>query len=334
MTENTHRDGLVSIGDLSRSTGVPVRTLRFYCDEGILESRRSSGGHRLFDPATAVDRVLLLRRLRAFGLGLPAIVDVLAGRTSITDAVAAEPAALDTELGVLAWRRASLRAVEDAAPTQHAARLEWLAAVQDRRHAQDRLIAFWRRLLAPLPTAIFDEFVAMNLPHLPADPPPEHLVAYAELVARVTDPALSVAMAGQLWRTDPRGIRDKCALVTAVAEVCETVDPLVAAHRRPGPGPELDRFIEAHATARGERDTPRLRRRLLDNATDNHHGIHRYWTLTTEITGATTSGAVQSWLYRALLRWADDCAGNEDRSRADPRGSARTSPTRRKVPEQ
>ncbi|WP_159843617.1 MerR family transcriptional regulator [Nocardia sp. CY41] len=313
MTENTCRDGLVSIGELSRATGVPVRTLRFYCDEGILEARRSSGGHRLFDPATAVDRVLLLRRLRALGLGLSAIIDVLAGRTSITEAVAAERAALDSELGVLAWRRASLRAVEDAAPTERAARLEWLAAVQDRRHAQDRLVAFWRRLLAPLPTAIFDAFVAMNIPHLPADPPSEHLAAYAELAARVSDPALSVAMAGQLWRTDPRGIHDKRALVTAVAEVCETVDPLVTAHRRPGPGPELDRFIDAHATARGERDTPRLRRRLLDNATDNHPGIHRYWTLTTEITGATTSGAAQYWLYRALLRWDSDYTGKKRR---------------------
>ncbi|UGT67315.1 MerR family transcriptional regulator [Nocardia gipuzkoensis] len=308
MTENTHRDGLVSIGELSRSTGVPVRTLRFYCDEGILEAERSTGGHRLFDSVSAVDRVLLLRRLRTLGLSLSAITDVLSGDTSIAAAVAAERAALNTELRTLAWRRASLLAVEDAPPAERTARLELLAAVQDRHHAHDRLVKFWRRLLAPLPSAIFDGFVAMNIPDLPADPPPRQVVAYAELTARITDPALTAAMSRQLWRTDPTGIHDKRALVTGVAEVCETVDALVAARCAPHPGPELDQFVDVHATARRERDTPRLRHRLLHDAVDTHPAIHRYWELTTEITGTTTSGAAQYWLYRALARGTDPAA--------------------------
>ncbi|MGY1945986.1 MerR family transcriptional regulator [Nocardia asiatica] len=308
MTENTRRDGLVTIGELSRSTGVPVRTLRFYCDDGILEAKRSTGGHRLFDPASAVDRVLLLRRLRALGLSLSAITDVLSGVASIADAVAAERAALDTELRTLGWRRASLRAVEDAPPAERAARLQLLAAVQDRDQARDRLVQFWQRLLTPLPSGIFDGFVAMNIPDLTADPPPRQVVAYAELTAAITDPALSTAMSRQLWRTDPTGIHDKRALVIGVAEVCETVDALVAARCAPRPGAELDQFVDVHATARRERDTPRLRRRLLDDATDTHPVIRRYWQLTTELTGTTTSGGAQYWLYRALARWSDPAA--------------------------
>lgn len=85
VTENTRRDGLVSIGELSRRTGVPVRTVRFYCDEGILESHRSTGGHRLFDPATTVDQLNLVRRLRTLGLGLHAIIAVLTDTMSIAD---------------------------------------------------------------------------------------------------------------------------------------------------------------------------------------------------------------------------------------------------------
>ncbi|MGK8523777.1 MerR family transcriptional regulator [Nocardia asteroides] len=305
MTENTHRDGLVSIGQLSRSTGVPVRTLRFYCDEGILESQRSTGGHRLFDPVTARDRVLLVRRLRALGLSLHTITGVLTGRASIAEAVAAERAALDTELAVLAWRRASLRALEDAAPADRAARLELLAAVQDRRRTSNGLVRFWRGLLAPLPPVIFDGFVAMNIPDLPSDPDPRHLLAYAELADHITDPALRTALSRQLWRAAPSAIGDKRALLTVVAGVCESVDPLIAARCPPRPGPELDRFVDAHAAARGERDTPHLRRRLLDDATDTDPRIHRYWTLTARITGATTTGAAQYWLYRALARWAD-----------------------------
>ncbi|MEV5835665.1 MerR family transcriptional regulator [Nocardia sp. NPDC052112] len=303
MTENTRRDGLVSIGELSRATGVPVRTLRFYCDNGVLESRRSGGGHRLFDSSTAVDQVLLVRRLRTLGLSLPAIIEVLTGTLSITDAITAERAALDTELGVLSWRRASLRAVEDAPPTERAARLELLAAVQDRHRAHESLVTFWRKLLAPLPSTTFDAFVEMNIPRLPADPTPHHIVAFAELTTHLTDPACTAAMSRQLWRTNPTRIHDKLALVVGVAEACAAVATLGAAP--PHPGPELDRFIHAHATARRDHDTPSLRHQLLDNAPDNDPRIHRYWNLTTEITGTTTAGSALDWLDRALTQWAD-----------------------------
>ncbi|WP_373281250.1 MerR family transcriptional regulator [Nocardia testacea] len=38
---------------MARTTGLTVRTIRFYCDEGILESQRSAGGHRMFDADSA-----------------------------------------------------------------------------------------------------------------------------------------------------------------------------------------------------------------------------------------------------------------------------------------
>lgn len=105
VTEDTEGGAALGIGDLARLTGVPVRTIRFYCDTGILEPRRSAGGHRRFGPS-AVDRLGLVRRLRRLGLGLPAIADVLTGERSVAEAVAAERAALDVELAALAWRRA------------------------------------------------------------------------------------------------------------------------------------------------------------------------------------------------------------------------------------
>lgn len=302
VTDNTRLPGLVSIGELSRRTGLSVRTIRFYCDEGLLESHRSVGGHRLFDPATAVDRLQLVRRLRTLGLGLPAINAVLTETTSLADAVAAERAAVDTELGALTWRRAALVAVEDAPPAQRAARVELLAAVGDRRGAQDSLVAFWRRVLTPISPGLFDGFIAMNIPAPPTDPTPSQVLAYAELATAVTDPALTAAMKAQLWRHDPTGIRDKRALLAGVAEACEVVEPLVVAHIEPRPGAELDRFLTAHAAARRVRPTAEFRRRLLHSTDDTDPRIRRYWTLTTEITGTTTTGAAQDWLYRALSR--------------------------------
>ncbi|WP_435592950.1 MerR family transcriptional regulator [Nocardia sp. bgisy118] len=302
MTENTRRDGLVSIGMLSQKTGVPVRTLRFYCDEGILQPHRSSGGHRLFDPVTTVDRVLLVRRLRGLGLSLTTIVGVLTDAVSITEAVAAERTALDTELGALRWRRASLVAVEDAPPMRRAARLALLATVHDRHTAYDGLVGFWRRLLAPLPSDMFDGFVGMNIPAPPTDPTPRQVVAYAELVTVTSDPAAAPAMSRQLWRPDPTGIHDKRELLTGVAEACAIAGPLVVGHVEPRPGAELDQFLAAHATARRERDTPRFRQRMLHGGNDTDPRIHRYWKLTTDITGETTAGAAHYWLYRALER--------------------------------
>ncbi len=75
----------LGIGELARRTGVPVRTIRFYCDEGVLEPVRTAGGHRRFDGA-AIDRLTLVRRLRGLGLGLRPITDVLAGRCSLDEA--------------------------------------------------------------------------------------------------------------------------------------------------------------------------------------------------------------------------------------------------------
>ncbi|MEU2257045.1 MerR family transcriptional regulator [Nocardia xishanensis] len=302
MTENTRRDGLVGIGELSRRTGVPVRTLRFYCDEGILEPRRSSGGHRLFDPVTTVDQVLLVRRLRGLGLSLTAIAGVLTDAMSISEAVSAERAALDTELGALRWRRASLVAVEDAAPTRRAARLTLLSSVHDRHAAFDSLVALWRRLLAPLPSDMFDGFVAMNIPEPPAEPTARQVVAYAELVTVTADPASTRAMSRQLWRPGPADVHDKRVLLTGVAEACGAAGPLVVARVQPRSGAELDQFLAAHAAARRRRDTPRFRQRILHGGNDTDPRIHRYWKLTTEITGETTAGAAHYWLYRALER--------------------------------
>ncbi|QBS46438.1 MerR family transcriptional regulator [Nocardia sp. CS682] len=291
----------MSIGELARRTGVPVRTIRFYCDSGILEYRRTGGGHRIFDSPAAVDRLLLVRRLRALGLPLPAIVGVLNGAESLGAVAAAERATLDAELDALRWRRATLFALECAPPGEHTRRLELLAAVQDRSSIIDSAVAFWRPILGPLPREQFDSFIDMNLPTLPSDPAPNRLVAYAELTALTTDPRVKTAMTQQIWRSERGSIGDRRQLVTAVADVCEIVAPLVATGERPRPGAELDQYVHAHAAARRQRDTPRFRRALLTGTADTDPLLHHYWHLTAEITGTeATAGAIHYWLSDAL----------------------------------
>jgi DNA-binding transcriptional MerR regulator len=297
------RDTALGIGDLAALTGVPVRTVRFYCDEGLLDSGRSAGGHRRFAPA-AVERLDLVRRLRGLGLGLPAIAAVLAEERSIAEVVAAERAALDVVGAALAWRRASLAAVEAAAPAERAARLELLAAAHDRRAARDALVSFWRRLfIAPLPAEFVDMFLEVSVPLPPADPTPRQVVAYAEMVALAGDRTLMHRMQARA-RVNLEWITDEAELLTGIGAACELAHPLLLAGRRPEPGEALDRFVAAYAGGQRRRDTPGFRKELLTTATvDRDPRLRRYWRLVGEVTGQpVTVGLAQAWLVDALER--------------------------------
>ncbi|WP_297628913.1 MerR family transcriptional regulator [Nocardia sp.] len=291
----------MSIGKLARTTGLPVRTIRFYCDAGILESHRSAGGHRMFDADSATQRLLLVRQLRSLGLGLRSIVEVLHDQRSISEVIAAESAQLDIEFRSLTWRRASLRAVEAADPTERPHRLALLAAAQDGPAVHDAIAGFWRRIFAAMTPPQFDGYVAMSIPEPPVDPSVSQVVAYAELADLVTHPELYTAVWQQIWRTQPDLIRDRRGLFTDLKDACIDVMALVSKGVQPHAGAGLDRFVDAHAAARGEQDSPQFRERLLVDATDTDHRIHRYWALTAQLFGApATVGHAHSWLYNAL----------------------------------
>lgn len=292
--------GTLGIGELAQLTGVPVRTIRFYCDEGILASERSTGGHRRFD-AAAVDQLSLLRRLRGLGLSLPAITDVLTGRRSVAEVVAAERTALDVEMAALAWRHASLRAVETAAPAERAARLDLLAAVEDGRSAHDALVSFWRRTIAaPISEELATAIITMSVPDAPSDPTPTQVVAYAEMVRLTADRSLTRQLLYRA-REERQVIADEATLLTGMAEAFELAEPLLLAGQRPGPGRALDHFVEAHAAVRNTRDTPGFRRQLVGRvAVHRDPRVRRYWHLMTEVTGEHNPGVVQAWLLDAL----------------------------------
>ena len=102
---------LYTIGQVARRVGVPARTIRFWCDAGILApTDRSAGGYRRYD-ATAVARLDMVRTLRDLGLSLDEIRAVLRGRTTVAELASAHVAALDAQIRVLRLRRAVLRTV-------------------------------------------------------------------------------------------------------------------------------------------------------------------------------------------------------------------------------
>ncbi|SPL89079.1 MerR-family transcriptional regulator [[Actinomadura] parvosata subsp. kistnae] len=297
------REETLGIGELARLTGVPVRTIRFYCDEGIIASVRSTGNHRRFDGA-AVERLALIRRLRGLGLGLASIAQVLTGERSIADAVSAERAALDERLAELAWRRASLRAVEEAGPGERTGRLELLAAVEDAGAARERLLRFWRQqMVSPVSDGVYAAFLSMAVPQPPADPTPLQVVAYAELVHLAGDRSLTSGLRARAL-ANARTIGDEDTLMHGVGEAVTLAAPCVLAGDPPREGPELDRFVAAHATVRRSIDTPAFRRELLGRvAADRDPRVRRYWRLVGEVSGErATIGTMLAWLTDSLER--------------------------------
>lgn len=60
------------IGELARRTGASPRSLRHYEDQGLIGSRRTSGGHREYDEETQ-ERVDRVRCLLSAGLNIATI---------------------------------------------------------------------------------------------------------------------------------------------------------------------------------------------------------------------------------------------------------------------
>jgi len=112
QTGGMENDGsLLSIGELARRTGLPVRTIRFWSDAGVLPpAARTETGRRLYEAACA-DQAELVATLRELGLGLADVRRVLAGQASIAEVAAAHRDALDAQVRVLQMRRAAMAAV-------------------------------------------------------------------------------------------------------------------------------------------------------------------------------------------------------------------------------
>ncbi|MEU9150619.1 MerR family transcriptional regulator [Streptomyces sp. NPDC048417] len=64
------------IGELASRTGVSIRSLRYYEDQGLLTSSRSASGQRHYREEE-VERVAFIQRLYAAGLSSRTIADLL-----------------------------------------------------------------------------------------------------------------------------------------------------------------------------------------------------------------------------------------------------------------
>lgn len=80
----TQASGSMTIGAVADRTGLAVSAVRFYADQGLIESERASSGHRRF-PRSVIRRISFIRICQKLGYSLEEITLQLAslpeGRT-------------------------------------------------------------------------------------------------------------------------------------------------------------------------------------------------------------------------------------------------------------
>ncbi|HVW42934.1 MAG TPA: MerR family transcriptional regulator [Amycolatopsis sp.] len=177
-----------TIGELARRTGLPVKTIRFYSDEGLLPpTDRTPSGYRLYD-TRSLARLELIKTLRELGVGLADVALVLADEVTVPRIAARHIEALDEQIRRLRLRRAVLRAVVKRVSEPEEVRLmNKLASMSDEERTR-LLDEFWAGMTDGLD--VDPEFYAgmrSAKPALPDDPTPEQLEAWVEFAELIQD---------------------------------------------------------------------------------------------------------------------------------------------------
>lgn len=199
---------LHTIGEVAEMTGVPIKTIRYYADAGVLPpASTTEARYRLYSPRE-IWRLELVRTLRYVGFGLDEIKRILAGNVDVATAISWQLEALEGQLAHLAHMRDLLRQAQ-AARADDARSLAILHALGQTmtRSADER----GRFLAEKLGVAIggeatsapwVEQFVRTARQHLPATPTPEQAATWGELIALLDDPdfaAASRAHAAPFW---------------------------------------------------------------------------------------------------------------------------------------
>ncbi|QTE02370.1 zinc-responsive transcriptional regulator [Streptomyces cyanogenus] len=287
-----------------------MKSVRFYSDRGLLpEASRSGGGHRRYGPE-ALERLRLIRSLRALDLPLPEVRRVLqdegvAGRV-LEGVVAGRLRELGSELRTLRWREAALRLVGECPPAERAERLRLIGTVS-MPPSTAPLARFWRAWLpARMPARATAAFLEVAVPQPPEEPDPAQVLAFARLHAMTTAPCPGTPQPRpEVHRV--AGARGAAVLYEGLAEAYELAGPQLRRARDPHPGEALDAYVAAYASAFGSRDTREFRRLLAPRLAAEPR-LDRYWELTAAVLTPPgsrpepTPGTADDWLRAALER--------------------------------
>ncbi|MFC8494082.1 MerR family transcriptional regulator [Streptomyces sp. NPDC057235] len=289
---------LLTIGRLAHRTGLPIRTLRFWSNEGAVPPvDRSAGGYRLYD-AESVARVELVRTLRELGLGLDEACRVLSGRITVAEVADAHVAALDAQIRSLKVRRAVLATVAKRGSTVEETtltnRLAQLSAVERKQIIDE----FKEEVFSGLDDPRLRDRVRTYSIELPDDPTPEQIDAWIELAELVRDPGFRARLRTwmELNTPLPGQSRPPGASIWWTRQVVQAV----AKVRKDGMTPDEPAAGEVLSELFGDADRAAVLRGLEAGI---EAGAERYRRLVARVRGQDSSPDATEeleWLVRAL----------------------------------
>ncbi|MFI9163121.1 helix-turn-helix domain-containing protein [Kitasatospora aureofaciens] len=304
---------LYSIGELSRRTGLPVRTIRFYSDSGVVApTTRSPAGYRLYD-LDALLRLELLRTLRELGVDLATIQRVLDRELSVAEVAAAHADAMDVQIRMLQLRRSVLRVVarrgSDPEETKLVHRLTQLSGEERRRLIDDFLDRTFGTVDADPAMAAMAAMVRAATPDLPDDPSSEQVAAWVELAelvgdedfrARIRRTAMCQAAGRTLEIESEAGEELMEFTRQRVAEALESgIDPL-----GDRAAPVIDDLVHCFAEVFARTPDTAFRDWMAQQFEEAHDPrVDRYWRLVWIVNGWQVIPnliPVDSWLVQAL----------------------------------
>lgn len=231
---------LFTIGELARRTGLSVRTIRFWSDEGVVPpTERTPAGYRLYD-AEALARLELVRTLRELDLDLPTVRRVLAEQATLGEVAAAHVRALDAEIRTLRTRRAILATVAHRKSNAEEMRLMHKMAQLSAAERQRLVDGFVERTFAGLPEDAPGARIAQGMRTLPAelpdDPSKEQVDAWIELTELIADEEFALrvrqmAVAGANGGEPPSSFESEAMVARVERAVADGIEPESAAAR-------------------------------------------------------------------------------------------------------
>jgi DNA-binding transcriptional MerR regulator len=286
----------MNIGELSRRTGLSVKTIRYYSDEGLVpEVSRTSSGYRRYDQAALV-RLEFVRTLRDLGLDLATIRRVLDRQVDLRAVARAHADAIAAQIRLLRVQRAALRALAEGEPTpaevDRMNRIAQATAEQRRRLLDEFLDSIFDLGDGPLDND-FTKMLRGAGPELPDDPSEAQLDAWLELAELLRDEPFRARLREMSRRSFGPSADEPRVMPTGRDEARELADAVAArvqkavdAGTAPGDGPVLDDLVGMCAAAVGRTDTPQYRRELLPALELSYEPkAERYWQLMALING-------------------------------------------------
>jgi DNA-binding transcriptional MerR regulator len=300
-----------TIGQLSKVSGLPVKTIRYYSDVGVLpEQERTRAGYRVYGESDLA-RLELVRALREIGVDLATIRSL--GERDLRQVLALHLRTVETQLRSLQRTRAVLRATLDR---------------DDPSDADLRRLNTLGRLGAAERDALMDSFVTevgagnrareqwltrlreAMVPDLPAEPTVEQLDAWLELAELLADDDYRASlrrMGAGFWENRENAERvespgrqeaNEAITETVLAAIDAGVDPASAAAV-----PVLDRAVSFLGQIYGQVDGPEFRRSLSRGYEEHDARAVRHWELVAVIRNSPwppPQTLVHGWIAEAL----------------------------------